>query len=756
MSLEQIADVSVPDVAAAPARGRPIQWHLALFGIGILVPVLIIAGIVATRLADNERARFQRDALDLARSVAVDIDRELDTTIAMAQALALAPSLQDADFAEFDAYARKILNIRGNVVVLRDLAGQQLVNVLLPFGAKMPIGQSAVLAHAGQLAVKTGRPVITDLALGTLVKSPMIVVNVPVLRHGEAAYVVNLRLTPERIRDIVNGRELPNEFVISVFDSRYALIARSQDQEKYVGTKSSAGFQRLSAGNEGTWVGTDRLGVPVSGAYVRPALANWRVRVTVPTAALEAPLRRSLLFIAALAAVGLGVSIVLALLYGRRLARPIQELAATAASLGRGEMVAPIEGSMREINQVSETLATTARTLKQQAHERDVAQALLRRSEERQRRKIEEALARSEQQLRLLVDSVKDYAILMLDPDGMVATWSKGAERIKGYRPEEIIGRHFSIFHSAQDVADGKPQHELKTAIAEGRSQDAGWRLRKDGSAFWGEVMITPIYNSAGTLTGFSKVTRDITERMTYETALQEKNGQLQAAVNELDAFSYSVSHDLRAPLRAIDGFSRILVKEHAAHLSPQAREYLQLVRANTEQMGHLVDDLLRFSRLGRQPLSKQQVATEPMIEQVVCEARLQAKGRDVTVSVAPVPPVCGDAALLKQVFVNLIDNAFKYTRHRDDAIIEIGAREIEGEQVFFVRDNGAGFDMKYSGQLFKVFQRLHRADEFEGTGVGLAIVQRIIQRHGGRVWADAALGEGATFYFTTEGNNHA
>jgi light-regulated signal transduction histidine kinase (bacteriophytochrome) len=144
------------------------------------------------------------------------------------------------------------------------------------------------------------------------------------------------------------------------------------------------------------------------------------------------------------------------------------------------------------------------------------------------------------------------------------------------------------------------------------------------------------------------------------------------------------------------------------------------------------------------------------MIEQVLADERLAAKGRCVNVSVGPLPPVRGDAALLKQVFVNLIGNAFKYTRNRGEAAIEIGTREIAGEQVFFVRDNGAGFDMKYAGQLFKVFQRLHRSDEFEGTGVGLAIVQRIIQRHGVRVWADATVDQGATFYFTTESHGHA
>jgi light-regulated signal transduction histidine kinase (bacteriophytochrome) len=233
---------------------------------------------------------------------------------------------------------------------------------------------------------------------------------------------------------------------------------------------------------------------------------------------------------------------------------------------------------------------------------------------------------------------------------------------------------------------------------------------------------------------------------------LQEKNSELQIAVNELDAFSYSVSHDLRAPLRAIDGFSQILLKQYAPLLAEEPRKYLQRVRDNTVQMGRLVDDLLRFSRFGRQPLAKQLVPTDTIVEQVLREARQQVAGRSIKVSVGDLPQVWGDAALLKQVFTNLIDNAFKYTRLRDDAIIEIGSRKIDDEHVFLVRDNGVGFDMQYADKLFDVFQRLHRAEDFSGTGVGLAIVQRIIQRHGGRVWAEAKVDRGATFYFTTEG----
>lgn len=250
-----------------------------------------------------------------------------------------------------------------------------------------------------------------------------------------------------------------------------------------------------------------------------------------------------------------------------------------------------------------------------------------------------------------------------------------------------------------------------------------------------------------------------LTVRRMGEEALRdsEKRGdKLRAAVNELDAFSYSVSHDLRTPLRAIDGFSRILLKHHASELAPEPREYLQAVRDNTVQMGHLVDDLLAFARLNRKQLSKKQVPTRTIVEQVVREVQQQAEGRSVSVSVSDLPPVWGDAALLKQVFVNLIDNAFKYTRLRMDAVVEIGSRNIGGEQVIFVRDNGVGFDMQFTSKLFGVFQRLHRAEDFEGTGVGLAIVQRIIHRHGGRVWAEAAVDRGATFYFTMEVPNHA
>jgi light-regulated signal transduction histidine kinase (bacteriophytochrome) len=238
-------------------------------------------------------------------------------------------------------------------------------------------------------------------------------------------------------------------------------------------------------------------------------------------------------------------------------------------------------------------------------------------------------------------------------------------------------------------------------------------------------------------------IARDVSARKQAEIALH-------AANQELEAFTYSVSHDLRAPLRAMNGFSRILIEDYAAEMPEEARHYLDLVQDNARQMGRLVDDLLAFSRLGRQPVVKLPVALAPIAQQVFDDLHADCEGRDVEFVVGDLPVIEADPGLMRQVFANLIGNALKFTRGREVARIEIGTSpELAqaGEVVVYVKDNGVGFDMAYAPKLFGVFQRLHRAEEYEGTGVGLALVQRIVHRHGGRVWAESAPDQGATFH---------
>jgi signal transduction histidine kinase len=236
------------------------------------------------------------------------------------------------------------------------------------------------------------------------------------------------------------------------------------------------------------------------------------------------------------------------------------------------------------------------------------------------------------------------------------------------------------------------------------------------------------------------------------ENRVRERTAQLEAANAELEAFSYSVSHDLRAPLRAMNGFSRILLENHAADLPADAQRYLNSIRENASHMGRLIDDLLAFSQLGRKELQLQPISSGDLVNRVFEELRPEIGERKVILSVGDLPTVEADPALLRQVYVNLLSNAIKYTRARDEARIEVTASQSgagSNEIVFCIKDNGAGFDMRYADKLFGVFQRLHRAEEFEGTGVGLATVHRIIQRHGGRIWAEAEVDKGAAFFFT-------
>jgi PAS domain S-box-containing protein len=525
-----------------------------------------------------------------------------------------------------------------------------------------------------------------------------------------------------------------------------------------------------------------------------------------------------------------------------------------------------------------------------------------------ERRRAEEALRESEERFRSLLDSIRDYAIFSLDRDGRVRSWNAGAQRIKGYTTDEIVGQHFSRFYSAEDVQGGKPEHELQLAVAQGRSEDEGWRVRKDGSRFWANVVITAMRDSAGNLTGFSKVTRDFTERRRIEqmhlhfralfeslpglylvltpdltivavsdaylkatmttregilgrgmfevfpdnpadptadgvsnlraslnrvlqgavtdtmaiqrydvrrpdgvfeerfwspvnspvlgpdrrieyvihrvedvtefvrrkaqgtndendmrTRMEQMeaevfrssqqvktaNDQLRAANQELEAFCYSVSHDLRAPLRGLDGFSQALVEDYGDKLDATGKDLLQRISDASRRMDRLIDDMLNLSRLTRSELHRRPVDLSEVAHEVADELRKRDPQRQVELRIADDLKADGDPDLLRVALENLLGNAWKYTSKQSQAVIEFDRRQTNGSPSFFIRDNGVGFDMQYVGKLFSPFQRLHGRNEFPGTGVGLATVQRIIHRHGGRAWAEAEINKGATFYFT-------
>jgi PAS domain S-box-containing protein len=527
-------------------------------------------------------------------------------------------------------------------------------------------------------------------------------------------------------------------------------------------------------------------------------------------------------------------------------------------------------------------------------------------NQERQARsQLQEELQKAEERLKVIVEGVKDYAIFMLDPQGRVATWNQGAERTKQYKREEILGKHFSVFYPPEDLANDKPGMEMREVARTGRFEDEGWRLKKDGSRFWANVIITAFYDENGVLRGYSKVTRDITERKRAEDKLRSANEELEARVEdrtrdlekskaelqetlnafqglfqqaavgiaqvdlegryirvnqkicdmlgyseeellhqpvfkfvhpdhiaeaqaryaelfrgethaftvekryickdgtiiwgkrataavtgpdgkiryavsvleditekrrsseelerlveqrthelvaankELESFSYSVSHDLRAPLRGIDGFSQALLEDYGNMLDDTGKRYLRYIREGSQQMGRVIDDILNLSRISRAEVAREKVNLTERAQAILQELRGQEPERQVEVVIAEDMIAKADSGLVNILLDNLLGNAWKFSAKMPVARIEVG-KQLQGEEtVYFVKDNGAGFDMAYVHKLFGAFQRLHTVHEFQGTGIGLATTKRIIQKHKGRIWADSKPGEGAVFYFT-------
>jgi PAS domain S-box-containing protein len=376
-----------------------------------------------------------------------------------------------------------------------------------------------------------------------------------------------------------------------------------------------------------------------------------------------------------------------------------------------------------------------------------------------ERKQVEADLIR----LGAIVDS-SDDAIIGKDLNSIVTSWNKGAENIFGYTAREMVGT--SIMRL---IPAGRKDEESRAlaSIKRGKSVAHFETLRQasDGRLINVSITVSAIKDASGEIIGVSKVAHDISDRKAAEEKIRqlnveleqrvvERTAELEVANKELEAFSYSISHDLRAPLRAVNGFAEIVLEDFGSQLPEKGLDYLKRIRNGGQRMGELIDDLLAFSQLSRQSVKRQTVNTVNLVQSVLDELKPQMDGRRIEIKTGELPACHGDTALLKQVWVNLISNAIKYTRGREPALIEIGCEHKNNENVYFVRDNGAGFDMQYANKLFGVFQRLHRADEFEGTGVGLAIVQRIIHRHGGRVWAEAKVNQGATFYFTIEGEN--
>jgi len=375
-------------------------------------------------------------------------------------------------------------------------------------------------------------------------------------------------------------------------------------------------------------------------------------------------------------------------------------------------------------------------------------------------RESRRALYKGRAEMRTLIDTIPDL-IWFKDPAGVYLACNPRFERFFGAREQEIVGRTDHDFVN-RELADAFREYDRKAMAAGGPSTNEEWiTFADDGHQEYLETIKTPIFGKGGELLGILGIGRDITRRKAAETEILRMNedleqrvldrtARLEAANQEMESFSYSVSHDLRSPLRSIDGFSQILLEDYRAGLDEAGRHYLSRIRLGAQRMGQIIDDLLRMSRIDRTELARTEVDLSALGRAVADSLARADPGRRVELSIQPGLRAWADMTLLQTVLENLLGNAWKFTRRRPDPRIELGGTvSAQGEAILFIRDNGAGFDMAYADRLYRSFQRLHSVEDFEGTGIGLTIVQRILHRHGGRIWADSRPDGGATFFFT-------
>ena len=375
--------------------------------------------------------------------------------------------------------------------------------------------------------------------------------------------------------------------------------------------------------------------------------------------------------------------------------------------------------------------------------------------------KDEEVLRQSEARYRSLVEQVGDYGIFMLDTKGRIISWNEGARRIKGYNAEDVIGKYFSIFYPEEDILNAKPAWELKVARATGKYEEEGWRLRKDGSRFWANIVITAVYDTEGRLSGFSKVTRDLTERKMSEQALQESsdkykqlaeelsvtNNELSLVNRELEQFTAIVSHDLKEPVRTVRSFLHLM----DMHIDQQKFELMKPSIGKgilaAQRMQDLIDNLLHYSQISKVGLQRQKLKIEEVINEAIQNLNdaVEQSGAQIRVD-SGVSFIYGDRVQLVQLFQNLLGNALKFTNGSTPEV-DVKSWMENGSVRFLVEDNGIGISPQNLEKIFEIFRRLHFANQYPGNGVGLAVCKKVVERHRVKIWAESAQGRGASFH---------
>lgn len=569
-------------------------------------------------------------------------------------------------------------------------------------------------------------------------------------------YILELGLTVEAV-PVTSFRYLDDELIRQVEQTNpYLVKARVFDttlRERVNDTSVEIGDPALRELLAGVLANRRSLEIPdprsgITTRYLFVDLGNDNygsdlsriIELTYTDLPIRQALASSIIFYLSLGLISLVVCALLAFITIRNLTRPIGRMVEDVNIIAGGDLDHPLAPPLsEELISLEQSISAMVSRLKTMITE----------------------LRASEENYRTLVQSAKSI-ILRSAPDGRILFINASGQEFFGYPEQEIVGK--TVYETILPGTDeqGRPIQEKYrnfSANPELFLNVENENRNRSGRKVWMAWTNQPLYDQQGNIVEILSIGNDITRIKQVEKEIQELNSELEQRVADrtrqlvdvnrnLESFTYSVSHDLRAPLRAISGYSTILL-EDLPGIPEKDQKYLNLMRQNANEMGRLIDDLLNFSRLGQQSLQKKTVDPAAIVRDIIKEFRNEPGNRSVEFRVGSLPPCQADPILFRQVLANLLSNATKFSRTRDHPVVEIGSGMKSGRQVYFVRDNGVGFDMRYADKIFGVFQRLHNADEYEGTGVGLAIVHRIIELHGGRIWVESEPDKGTTFFFT-------
>jgi PAS domain S-box-containing protein len=360
---------------------------------------------------------------------------------------------------------------------------------------------------------------------------------------------------------------------------------------------------------------------------------------------------------------------------------------------------------------------------------------------------------KEEDRFRLIVSGIREYAIYSLDAKGYVTSWNEGAERMKGYRESEIIGRHFSVVYPREEVMAGKPEKELEIAAREGRFEAEGWCRRKDGSHFWANVVMRPIYNAEHNLLGYAKITQDLTERRKYERKLSQKNRELMRYLDDTEQFAHAAAHDLRQPIRVVSTFTRLLQEIYSDEPNPVTKKYRNYIVEAINRMYQLLDDLQEYTSIRRLNASPEIVDLNKIMETVKEQLSGEIADTHAEIFYSQLPQLSANAEHMKLLFQNLVENAIKFHKEHEAPRIEITAQNKNKGWYLAVSDNGIGIDKQHHKKIFGIFQRLHAKEAYPGTGMGLAICKKIAALYGGKISLESEPGKGSVFTITLPAN---